>query len=842
LYIPTGSNGNVEFEMFRSTIFTPDFNVITATSNNFPVLYNSGLHYWGIVKNDNSSLASISIFDNEVMGIVSTVSGNFVIGKINPNNQNKHIFYNDKNLMIQNKSSCNTVDDFKIYKKEELELVTNRSPMQQCIRLYWEVNYDIYLDKGSVTNTTNYITGLFNETAILYANDNIPVSLSQIYIWNIASPYNSTSTSGLLGQFQSYRTSYSGDLGHLLGFGGGGGIAAGFSGLCASNVANSQCYSGINSTYSTLPLYSWSVEVVTHEQGHLMGSRHTHACVWNGNSTAIDGCAGFVEGGCALPGYPSNGGTIMSYCHQILSVGINFINGFGVQPQAVILNNYSNASCLSNCTGVGCFVSNNLSSINVSTNAATLNWDSVANANSYNIQYRIVGNSTWTIISSLLNTINLTSLLPGNTYEWQVQTVCNSGFSSYSYVNQFTTIPLVCTAPVNLNLTGIGSTIATLNWGSVQGAISYNIEYREIGTTNWINATSLINSHYLINLNPTTNYEWMVQSVCAGGGLSSFSLIDTLTTLLTPQPVACYPFSGNANDASGNNHNGIVYGPMLTTDRFGNANSAYSFDGINDSISLGLYGNIIPSGNDFTMGVWVQDNQVKLSTILMINPDISSDRLNASVYYSHNGASYTFWDYGSISNNGRLLIANTVFSPNWEHYVFISNHTQNYMEIYKNGQLQQHKPGSSVISNRNRSLHIGGAYDVVGAPFFFSGKIDDMVIYDQVLSQQEIQTLFSQTTLCLSTGAITDNTIHAHDILFFPTVSANGQFQLELKGINLKEKKCAIFNSIGIQVYSFTLLNNQNNKTLELSNLAKGVYYLRIMTEAYTKNIKFIIQ
>ena len=58
----------------------------------------------------------------------------------------------------------------------------------------------------------------------------------------------------------------------------------------------------------------------------------------------------------------------------------------------------------------------------------------------------------------------------------------------------------------------------------------------------------------------------------------------SLSAQINQSLTAYYPFLGNANDASGNSNHGTVNGATLVEDRLGYANSAYSFDGINDYI------------------------------------------------------------------------------------------------------------------------------------------------------------------------------------------------------------------------------------------------------------------
>lgn len=340
---------DIDVIMYKQNILTDDFFATDESGNVFN--YVPGEYYRGIVNGDFTSLVAISFFENDVIGVISTnEEGNIVLGK--SNDQTDYITYSDWNLLGENPFVCG-FDDIE-YNQQLIDDLSfdPTAPMapesNKCARIYYEIGYKPYVQRQkNFTETLNWITGIQNNIGTLYDNDDIDVALSQVRIWTYADPYTGDYAQNL-NDFRTSGTIFNADIAHFVNFPSTTSVAY-LDSLCTNfNYA----YSGINMTYSQVPTYSWTIMAMTHEMGHGFGSPHTHACAWNGNNTAIDGCgpnAGYSEG-CSGP-IPSNGGTIMSYCHLIQGVGINFNNGFGPQPSQLIRQNFDSKPCLgSDCT------------------------------------------------------------------------------------------------------------------------------------------------------------------------------------------------------------------------------------------------------------------------------------------------------------------------------------------------------------------------------------------------------------------------------------------------------------------------------------------------------------
>ncbi len=215
--------------------------------------------------------------------------------------------------------------------------------------------------------------------------------------------------------------------------------------------------------------------------------------------------------------------------------------------------------------------------------------------------------------------------------------------------------------------------------------------------------------------------------------------------------VGYWPFCGNANDASGNGNNGSVNGATLTTDRFGNANSAYLFSTDLQSISCGtssLYG--LSSANSLSISYWTQSSVSSYPYISKYQNSIASN----SNYFIGSSATENP-NYIRVTANGTNSYDFLVPSTQWNHIVAVFNGVTGNVTIYVNGNLQASSNLNFASSISTQGLVFGPKLnDAYPNP---NGKLDDVAIYNRALSASEIQQLYSlgNVSYAWSTGATT---------------------------------------------------------------------------------------
>ena len=435
--------------LYKIETQTAEFKIITDKNNVFQKI-ETGVHYRGIVKGNKNSLVSMNFFNNQMNGIISdSKDSNIVIGKLEiENNVDNYIIYSDNNLKSLKGFSCETKEG--IY--DDKNLNRSQSPQsERCVTLYFEIGYSIFVANGSsVSQTTNWINSVFNNVQTIFANDGITTALKSIFIWTNPDPYNGSSSLPNLLDFKQTRPYFDADIAQLLIINGGqGGLAETINGLCSEEKYS---FSDVNVQYNTVPTYSWTVNVIAHEFGHLFGSQHTHSCAWNGNGTAIDGCGqqSYPEGTCPIVPIPDTvtKGTIMSYCHLIQGVGVNFANGFGPQPASRMLSRINAAKCLSTDCINTCITSIiNLKAENITSSTAKLSFVDMATVNSAT-QWEVAttpfpfSNPTWTTVATSTNVV--TNLLPNTYYEYLVRPKCNVDLVPANKRNVFATSDDFC--------------------------------------------------------------------------------------------------------------------------------------------------------------------------------------------------------------------------------------------------------------------------------------------------------------------------------------------------------------------------------------------------------------
>ena len=221
-----------------------------------------------------------------------------------------------------------------------------------------------------------------------------------------------------------------------------------------------------------------------------------------------------------------------------------------------------------------------------------------------------------------------------------------------------------------------------------------------------------------------------------------------------PMPVegliAYYPFNGNANDESGYGNHGTLQGsvPQLTTDRFGNENSAYLFGGYYNSGYIYVpNSSSLQLSNAMSMSFWMNLNgydgmdgwghYTDNANFAIICKQGDRNGFNATLNQNEDGR----LNIHSFNSNGSydISVCQGYLLGQWLHCVITIE--DNVSKLYINGMLQRDTIMSQVdFSNANNcNMYIG----IMSAYWYpFNGKLDDIALYNRALSAQEVKQLY----------------------------------------------------------------------------------------------------
>ena len=242
-----------------------------------------------------------------------------------------------------------------------------------------------------------------------------------------------------------------------------------------------------------------------------------------------------------------------------------------------------------------------------------------------------------------------------------------------------------------------------------------------ISGSNTINYNGNASSFSLVETNGTTYYKTTNNSS------------PTAATNLDYGLVGYYTFNGNAIDSSGNGLSGTVNGATLTTGQGGAANTAYSFNGTNNTITMP------PAGSDIqSISFWLKKTVGWAAGEFLFNETVSSgtglslfrqgtNDLNS--YFVSGANAYRIKDF---SNNWFTL------DGTWHHYVLSFNKSTFQTTIYRDGTVY-----NTINSDFNTPSGTRTGFNIGGNGVYFNGSLDDLRLYTRALTFGEDQALYA---------------------------------------------------------------------------------------------------
>ena len=289
--------------------------------------------------------------------------------------------------------------------------------------------------------------------------------------------------------------------------------------------------------------------------------------------------------------------------------------------------------------------------------------------------------------------------------------------------------------------------------------------------------------------------------------------------------VAYFPFNGNANDESTFGVDGIVNNASLATGILGDDNGAYFFNGIDAFIDCSAENRNVT--NVLSISAFIKTNSSGVMDV--INKYNWGEDKGYHLQINESFARVGGRDHsGSYYTTGHSI--SSVNDNEWHHLVAIIN--MNTWQIWVDCNMEIEINTSTNFPIFANTAHFSIGMDHYEGDQFFEGTIDEVRLYNRVLTDEEINSLCD-----FQSTKIDDLNQKTNFIKLYPNPAT------EILNIEFEEFNTSAFieivDSQGNVILSKEVISNREE--IDLSNFHKGVYILVVRSEKLFITEKFTI-
>lgn len=201
-----------------------------------------------------------------------------------------------------------------------------------------------------------------------------------------------------------------------------------------------------------------------------------------------------------------------------------------------------------------------------------------------------------------------------------------------------------------------------------------------------------------------------------------------------------YPMNGNGEDHGPHSYGAQIFGGVSpTADLHGIPCEALYFDGSSGYLKVDDSGLFNRLDQSLTIAVWARVDPAytgKFPWLTIVCKSDRSEEIDDSPHFRFQLTPTTVSLNSEITENSKidLSLGKWVF--------WVQTYDGRMIRLYKDSQLVFSFPYSSQLQGNDNPMHIGR--DVPGNEEFFHGTMDDLMIFDRVLSQRQIEKLQQQ--------------------------------------------------------------------------------------------------